>query len=52
MADMAGLGLFDQRSAIAVTMPIATAFKFCILDTEKMGSWIVNRQNLIFGVFD
>jgi hypothetical protein len=26
----AGLGLFDQKSAIAVTMPIATAFKFCI----------------------
>jgi hypothetical protein len=27
---MAGLGLFDQKSAIAVTMPIFTAFKFCI----------------------
>jgi hypothetical protein len=27
---MAGLGLFDQKSAIAVTMPIVTAFKFCI----------------------
>jgi hypothetical protein len=29
---MAGLGLFDQKSGIAVTMPIVivTAFKFCI----------------------
>ena len=27
---MAGLGLFDQKSAIAVTMSIVTAFKFCI----------------------
>jgi hypothetical protein len=27
---MAGLGLSDQKSALAVTMPIATAFKFCI----------------------
>jgi hypothetical protein len=27
---MAGLGLFDQKSALTVTMPIATAFKFCI----------------------
>jgi hypothetical protein len=27
---MAGLGLFGQKSAIAVTMPIFTAFKFCI----------------------
>ena len=27
---MAGLGLFDQKNAIAVTMPIVTAFKFCI----------------------
>jgi hypothetical protein len=36
---MAGLGLFDQKSALTVTMPIATAFKFrIILDTEKMGS--------------
>jgi hypothetical protein len=26
---MAGLGLFDQKIAL-VTMPIATAFKFCI----------------------
>jgi hypothetical protein len=25
-----GLGLFDPKSALAVTMPIATAFKFCI----------------------
>jgi hypothetical protein len=33
MVYMAGLGLFDQKSAIAVTavtMPIVTAFKFCI----------------------
>ena len=34
---MAGLGLFDQKSAIAVTTPIVTAFKFCI-STEKTGS--------------
>ena len=27
---VAGLGLFDQKSAIAVAMPIFTAFKFCI----------------------
>jgi hypothetical protein len=27
---VAGLGLFDQKSVIAVTMPIVTAFKFCI----------------------
>jgi hypothetical protein len=27
---MAGLGLFDQKSTIATTMPIVTAFKFCI----------------------
>jgi hypothetical protein len=29
---MAGLGLFDQKSAIAVAMPmpIVTAFKLCI----------------------
>jgi hypothetical protein len=34
---MAGLGLFDQKSVIAVTMPIVTAFKFCI-GHRKMGS--------------
>jgi hypothetical protein len=27
---MAGLGLFDQKIALAVTTPIVTAFKFCI----------------------
>jgi hypothetical protein len=27
---MAGLGLFYQKSALTVTIPIATAFKFCI----------------------
>jgi hypothetical protein len=32
---MAGLGLFDQKSAIAVTMPIFTAFKFCIRHRKK-----------------
>jgi hypothetical protein len=32
---VAGLGLFDQKSAIAVTMPIATAFKFCIRHRKK-----------------
>jgi hypothetical protein len=36
-ADMAGLGLFYQKNAIAATTPIATALKF-FLDTEKMGS--------------
>jgi hypothetical protein len=48
---MAGLGLFEQKSALAVTMPIATAFKFCI-GHRKMSSWIVNRQKSGFGVFD
>jgi hypothetical protein len=33
--NMAGLGLFDQKSALAVTTPIATAFKF----------WIGHRKN-------
>jgi hypothetical protein len=27
---MAGLDLFDQKSAIAATTPITTAFKICI----------------------
>jgi hypothetical protein len=27
---MAGLAFFDQKSVIAVTMPIVTAFKSCI----------------------
>ena len=27
---MAGLGIFYQKGTLAVTMPIATAFKFCI----------------------
>jgi hypothetical protein len=31
------LGLFGQKSALAVTMPIVTAFKFCI-GHRKMGS--------------
>jgi hypothetical protein len=35
-SSMAGLGLFDQKSALAVTMPIATAFKFCF-GHRKMG---------------
>jgi hypothetical protein len=35
---MAGLGLFDQKSGIAVTMPIVTAFKFCIGHRKKLGS--------------
>jgi hypothetical protein len=48
---MAGLGLFDQKSALAVTMPIVTAFKFCI-GHRKNGLLIVNRQKLSFGVFD
>jgi hypothetical protein len=30
LGPMAGLGLLDQKSALAVTMPIVTAFKFCI----------------------
>jgi hypothetical protein len=29
-ARMAGLAMFDQKNVIAVTMPIVTAFKFCI----------------------
>jgi hypothetical protein len=45
---MAGLGLFYQKSAIAVTMPIFAALKFCVrpntefdtLDTDKMGSLV------------
>jgi hypothetical protein len=32
---MAGLGLFDQKVALAVAMPIATAFKFCIGHRKK-----------------
>ena len=35
MAVMAGLGLFDQKNAIAVTMPIVTAFKFCVRHIKK-----------------
>jgi hypothetical protein len=47
------LGFFDQKSAIAITMPIATAFKFyTVSGTEKAGSRIINRQNLGFDVFD
>ena len=34
---MAGLGLFDQKSALAVTILVVTAFKFCIRH-RKMGS--------------
>jgi hypothetical protein len=34
---MAGLGSFDQKSALAVAMPIATAFKLCV-GHRKMGS--------------
>ena len=30
MTSMAGLGSFDKKSTPAVTIPIATAFKFCI----------------------
>jgi hypothetical protein len=43
---MAGLGLFDQKIALAVAMPIATAFKFCIGLLGRYG----NRQELSFGV--
>jgi hypothetical protein len=32
---MAGLGLFDQKSALAVAMSIVTAFKFCIGHREN-----------------
>jgi hypothetical protein len=38
---MAGLGLFDQKSALAETMPIVTAFKFCV-GHRKNG--LLNRQ--------
>jgi hypothetical protein len=48
---MAGLGLFDQKSALTVAMFTVTAFKFCI-GHRKMGSWVVNRQKSSFGVFD
>jgi hypothetical protein len=50
---MAGLGLFDQKSALAVTIPIATAFKFCV-GHRKNGllNRYHNRQKLSFGVFD
>ena len=44
---VAGLGLFDQKNAIAATTPIATAFKFCVRH-RKMGSWIVSRKKLVF----
>jgi hypothetical protein len=40
MGSMAELGLFDQKSAIAVTMPIATAFKFCI---RRRKNGLLNR---------
>jgi hypothetical protein len=33
--NMAGLGLFGQKSTIAVTMPIFTAFNFCIGHTKN-----------------
>jgi hypothetical protein len=39
---MAGLGLFDQKIALAVTMPIATAFKFCF-GQKKWASGSLNR---------
>jgi hypothetical protein len=39
---MAGLGLFDQKSALAVTMPVVTAFKFCI-GHRKNG--LLNRES-------
>ena len=38
---MAGLGLFDQKGALAVAMPIVTAFKFCIGHREN---GLLNRQ--------
>ena len=48
---MAGLGLFDQKSAltVTVTIPIVTAFK----GHRKNGLLgRFNRQKLRFGVFD
>jgi hypothetical protein len=52
-AGMAGLGLFGQKSVIAETMPIVTAFKFCI-GHRKNGllNRYHNREKFIFGVFD
>ena len=46
LTPMAGLGLFDQQSALAVTMPIVTAFKFCI-GHRKNG--LLNRFNASTG---
>jgi hypothetical protein len=38
---MAGLGLFDPKSAIAVTVLSSPPPSNSVLDTEKMGSWFV-----------
>ena len=43
----AGLGLFDQKKVRSSPPPSNPA-----LDTEKMGSWFVNRRELGFGVFE
>jgi hypothetical protein len=34
---MAGLGLFDPKITLAVTMPVVTTFTFCV-GHRKMGS--------------
>jgi hypothetical protein len=51
---MAGLGLFDPKSALAVTMPIITALKFCI--GHRKNGLLLNREptevKLSLGVFD
>jgi hypothetical protein len=47
---MAGLGLFGQKSVIAETMPIVTAFKFCIGHRKKWapGSLTDRSSFLVF----
>jgi hypothetical protein len=55
LVHVAGLGLFDQKSAIAVAMLIAAAaaFKFCIRHRKKRApGWFVSRWKLGFGIFD
>jgi hypothetical protein len=50
----AGLGLFDQKNSLAVTTPIATAFKFCIGHRKKWAPESLTDRSwkLDFGVFD
>ena len=43
---MAVLGLFDQKIVIAVNMPIATAFKFCIRHRKKRATESLTDKSL------